>query len=111
MIIIGIMEPISQISQKLNFMTKSSKENIMEQTVTIDSNGSMTIPNEYRQILGLSAGDKITVQLKGNKLVLVSPHDPVKIVQKIVKRYAPRDSKESIVDELIAERRREGFYE
>ncbi len=38
----------------------------MEQTVTIDSNGSMTFPNEYRQILGLSAGDKITVQLKGN---------------------------------------------
>ncbi|RKZ39467.1 MAG: AbrB/MazE/SpoVT family DNA-binding domain-containing protein [Gammaproteobacteria bacterium] len=83
----------------------------MEQTVTIDSNGSLTIPNEYRQILGLSTGDKITVQLKGNKLVLVSPHDPIKIVQTIVKRYAPKNTEGSIVDELIAERRREAIYE
>jgi len=83
----------------------------MEQTVTIDKNGSLTLPDEYRQILGLLPGDKITVQLKGNKLVLVSPHDPVKIVQEIVKRYAPSDSKGSVVDELIAERRREAIYE
>lgn len=83
----------------------------MEQITTIDSNGSMMIPDEYRQILGLSAGDKVTVQLKGNKLVIVSPHDPVKIVQTIVKRYAPRNDKGSIVDELIAERRRETIDE
>ncbi len=83
----------------------------MEQTITIDANGSLTLPHEYRQILGLSVGDKITVQLKGNKLVLVSPHDPVKIVQEIIKRYAPHEGKESVVDELIAERRREAIYE
>ena len=83
----------------------------MEQTITIDANGSLTLPEEYRKILGLSTGDKVTVQLKGNKLVLISPHDPVKIVQEIVKRYAPHEGKGSVVDELIAERRREAIYE
>jgi len=75
----------------------------MEQRVKIDQHGSMTLPNDYIKILGLEAGDEVTVQLKGNQLVIVSPHDPVKIVQTIVQRYAPR--KHSVVDELIAERR------
>ncbi|HEC85764.1 MAG: AbrB/MazE/SpoVT family DNA-binding domain-containing protein [Candidatus Parabeggiatoa sp. nov. 2] len=81
----------------------------MEQTVTIDANGSLTLPNEYRKILGLLAGDKITVQLKGNKLVLLSPHDPVKIVQTLVRKYIPAER--SLADELIAERRREAASE
>ncbi|EDN72707.1 MAG: AbrB/MazE/SpoVT family DNA-binding domain-containing protein [Candidatus Parabeggiatoa sp.] len=81
----------------------------MEQKLKIDSNGSLTLPEEYRQILAISAGDEVTVQLKGNKLVIVSPHDPVKIVQTLVRKSIPAGR--SLADELIAERRREATSE
>jgi AbrB family looped-hinge helix DNA binding protein len=82
----------------------------MEHTVKIEPNGMLTIPEEYRQILGIAAGDEVTLHLEGNKLIILSPQDPVKIAQAMVRRYtAPRTR--SIVEELIAERRQEAACE
>jgi len=76
----------------------------MEHTVKIEPNGVLTIPEEYRQILGIATGDEVTLHLEGNKLIIFSPLDPVKFAQAMVRRYtAPRT--QSMVDELIAERR------
>jgi AbrB family looped-hinge helix DNA binding protein len=82
----------------------------MEYTVKIEPNGVLTIPEEYRQILGIAAGDEVTLHLEGNKLVILSSLDPVKFAQAMVRRYtAPRT--QSMVDELIAERRQEAARE
>ncbi|OQY53835.1 MAG: hypothetical protein B6247_13720 [Candidatus Parabeggiatoa sp. nov. 2] len=93
----------------------------MEQTVTIDANGSLTLPNEYLQILGLFIGGKVTLKSKGNQVILfsppkrvttapkLSPQEAVKNAQAIVQQYVP--ATRSLVDELIAERRLEAVNE
>ena len=39
-------------------------------TVTLSSNGQLTIPDHFREALHLRPGDKLTVTLEGGKLVL-----------------------------------------
>jgi len=87
----------------------------MEQTVTIDANGSLTLPKEYLKILGI--GGKVTLQSTGSQIVIfsqpenvtmvpkLSPQEAVKNAQAIVRQYVPAER--SLADELIAERRRE----
>jgi len=89
----------------------------MEQTITIDKNGSLTLPKEYLKILGIFAGGKVTLQSTGSQIVIssqlenvttvpkLSPQEAVKNAQAIVRQYVPAER--SLVDELIAERRRE----
>ena len=82
----------------------------MEHIVKMEPNGVLTIPEEYRQILGIVAGDEVTLHLEGNKLIIFSPQDPVKFAQAMVRRYTATRT-QSIVDELIAERRQEAARE
>ena len=89
----------------------------MGQTITIDKNGSLTLPKEYFKILGIFAGGKVTPQSTGSQIVIssqlenvttvpkLSPQEAVKNAQAIVRQYVPAER--SLVDELIAERRQE----
>ncbi|MDM8559584.1 hypothetical protein [Candidatus Parabeggiatoa sp. HSG14] len=89
----------------------------MEQTVTIDKNGNLTLPKEYLKILGIFSEGKVTLQSTGSQIVIssplenvttipqLSPQEAVKNAQAIVQQYVPAER--SLVDELIAERRRE----
>jgi bifunctional DNA-binding transcriptional regulator/antitoxin component of YhaV-PrlF toxin-antitoxin module len=71
----------------------------MEQTVTIDKNGNLTLPREYLKILGIFADGKVTLQSTGSQIIIssqnvtivpkLSPQEAVKNAQAIVRQYVP----------------------
>ena len=87
----------------------------MEHTVKIEPNGVLTIPEEYRQILGIATGDEVALRMKDHQLIVSLPQqatkpapvgeEAVRYAQAIARQYIPAGR--SLVDELIAERRQE----
>lgn len=75
----------------------------------IDKNGRVFIPAEYRQKLGLEAGDEVVVQLCDDELQIVSHAEALRRVRELIARHVPEDR--SLADELIAERRAEAARE
>lgn len=45
----------------------------------IDNNGRLVIPIEFRQQLGLENGDLVSIQLKGNKIIVSNPKNDIDI--------------------------------
>jgi AbrB family looped-hinge helix DNA binding protein len=78
----------------------------MTQIITkVNAQGRIVIPIELRQQLGLVAGSKLIARLEGNRLVLEKPDD---VFQRLRSTF---NSSESLVEELIAERRAEAANE
>ena len=67
--------------------------------------GRIVIPAAIRRELGLEPGDPVTFRLEGGDLRLVSREAALKRIQDRFRASVPRDV--SLVDELIADRRRE----
>lgn len=77
--------------------------------VRLSEGGRIVIPAEYRRQLGLAVGDKVILQLDGDELRLCSHRQGIRRAQELVRRAIPPGR--SLVDELIAERRREAERE
>lgn len=78
----------------------------MTQIITkVNAQGRIVIPIELRQQLGLVAGSKLIARLEGNRLVLEKLDD---VFQRLRSTF---NSSESLVEELIAERRVEAANE
>jgi len=71
----------------------------------IAEEGSITIPADYLQALGLHVGDEIIIRLEDDGLHIFTPQQAIKHAQELVKRYIPQDV--SLADELLKERRLE----
>jgi hypothetical protein len=59
--------------------------------------------------MGVGPGDRVLVEIEGNDLRIRDMHSVVAEVQAFVRSFVPDDV--SLVDELIAERRREAERE
>lgn len=68
--------------------------------------GRVVLPAAMRRALGLNTGDTVFMELDGDELRLRSARSAIRQVQEELRRHAPKDGR-SIVDEFIAERRRE----
>jgi AbrB family looped-hinge helix DNA binding protein len=78
----------------------------MTQAITkVNAQGRIVIPIELRQQLGLVAGSKLIARLEGNRIVLEKPSD---VFERLRSTF---NSSESLVEELIAERRTEAANE
>jgi AbrB family looped-hinge helix DNA binding protein len=73
------------------------------------SGGRIVIPVEYRKALGLHEGDIVTMQLEDGEIRLYSFEEGLRRAQALVRELVPEGV--SLVDELIAERRREAALE
>lgn len=73
--------------------------------VKIGSAGRVKIPIAYMETLGLAEGSDVQVVLEDRELRVVPRDVVVSRVQELVAKYVPEGV--SLVDELIAERRRE----
>ena len=73
---------------------------------TLAPGGQLTIPGPFLTALGVDAEDDVFLQLEGDKLHIYSRATAIRQVQELVARYVPPDI--SLVDALVAERRREG---
>lgn len=76
----------------------------------IIAGGKIVIPAELRRALGFKDGDSIVIEREGDTLVLKTYAQVVREVQQAFKAMLP-DKSVSMVDELIAERRREAELE
>ncbi|MBK8907996.1 MAG: AbrB/MazE/SpoVT family DNA-binding domain-containing protein [Rhodospirillales bacterium] len=77
--------------------------------VTIGPGGRIVIPAPFREALGLKEGDAVVIQLEDEELRLVSYETELRRIRELVSQHVPEGV--SLVDELIAERRREAERE
>ncbi len=77
--------------------------------VKVGEGGRMVIPAPYRRALGLEGADHVQMRLEGDEIRMVSRSGAIRRAQERVAKYVPPGR--SLVDELIAERRREAARE
>jgi len=71
--------------------------------------GRIVIPAKYRKALGLREGDTVTMRLEDGEIRLHGFDEGLRRAQALVREFIPDGV--SLVDELIAERRREAALE
>lgn len=74
----------------------------------LQNGGRIVIPAAFRQAMNLSEGEEVVLRLDENGLHVHSMRQALDRAQKIVAKYA---GKRSLVDELIADRRKEAADE
>lgn len=77
--------------------------------VKIAPAGRVTIPSAYLEALGLREGDDVQLELADGELKILPKDVVITRIQNLVRQYVPEGV--SLVDELIAERRREATAE
>lgn len=73
--------------------------------LTVGQGGRVLVPAEMRAALGVAEGDTLLATLEDGELRLTSVASAVARAQAIVRQFVPAGV--SLVDELLAERRRE----
>ena len=77
--------------------------------VRLGPDGRVVVPAAIRDTLGLKEGDVLFARLEGGEIKLLTPKAAMMRAQAIVRQFIPADV--SLVDELIADRRREAARE
>ena len=77
--------------------------------VVMDAARRVTIPDTLAAAVGISAGDDVILCQEGDELRLYGQEAAILRVQRLVAQHVPADV--SLVDELLAERRREAARE
>jgi hypothetical protein len=80
------------------------------QRLDIQPDGSIRLPPAVEQAMGWRRGGVVIAEFQGDRLVLLSTAAAVKQAQEMVQRLIPPGGP-SLVDELIADRRREAERE
>lgn len=75
----------------------------------VTQGGRIVIPAEMRRRLGIEIGDDVSVAVDGGSLRIQTQKESIKRAQALVRKFVPEGV--SLVDELIAERRREAENE
>ena len=76
---------------------------------TIAEGGRVVIPAEFRKALGLKSGEAVMVGVEDGEIRIQSVRHAIRLAQEMVREMVPEGR--SLVDELIAERRREAALE
>ena len=80
-----------------------------ETRMRVNENGRVVIPASFRKALGINAGDEIIVRMEDDELRIMTLKRRIQRAQESVRRYVRPG--ESLVDELIAERREAAKHE
>ena len=76
----------------------------------IDRAGRILIPAKLRTEINVRPGDPVVLETKGDELHVRPYRQAIREAQAIIRKHIP-DRDRSLVDELIAERRREAEHE
>ena len=77
--------------------------------IKLGPDGRVVIPAAFRDVLGLKEGDVLVASILDGELHLLSMPAAVRRVRAMVRKYVPEGV--SLVDELLADRRREAEEE
>lgn len=100
----GFME--TQLSRPMPAEDVESKDSVPVLVRTaIGPGGRVVIPAAYRKALEVNEGDYIVMQMDGEELRVVNDEKEFARARAVLAKYVPEGL--SLVDELIAERRRE----
>jgi AbrB family looped-hinge helix DNA binding protein len=80
----------------------------MARSLRIGAQGRLVLPSAMRRALGIKQGDELAARLDGGRIVL-EPRD--ELLRRMREELRGGRGKRSLVDELIAERRRDAARE
>jgi antitoxin PrlF len=80
-----------------------------EARLKVNENGRVVIPASFRRALGINAGDEVILSVEDDELRITTLKRRLEHAQRQVRKYVKPGT--SLVDELIAERRREARSE
>lgn len=80
-----------------------------ETKLKVNENGRVVIPAAFRKALGINAGDVLVLRVEDDELRIMTMKKRIEQAQRLVRKYVKPGV--SLVDELIAERRREAQKE
>ncbi len=83
--------------------------NVKESHTRINENGRVVIPAPFRRALGIRSGETIVLRIENDELRITTLRQRLAKAQQLVRAHVPR--KTSLVDELIAERRKAAKHE
>jgi AbrB family looped-hinge helix DNA binding protein len=75
-----------------------------ETRARVNQNGRVVIPALYREALGIKAGDEVILRMEDDELRITTMKRRIERAQRHVRKYVKPGV--SLVDELIAERRK-----
>jgi AbrB family looped-hinge helix DNA binding protein len=81
----------------------------LETRQKVNENGRVVIPAAFRKALGISPGDEVVLRMEDDELRITTMKRRIERAQRHVRKYVKPGV--SLVDELIAERRREAQNE
>ena len=81
------------------------------QTITakLGKSGRLVLPVQFRRALGVEPGDELILALDKGELRIFTRGEAIRRAQELVRSYVPGD--QSLANELIQERRAEGYRE
>jgi AbrB family looped-hinge helix DNA binding protein len=74
-----------------------------EARTTVNENGRIVIPAQFRKALGIDVGDEVVLRIEDNELRISTLKRRLERAQRLVRQHVKPGT--SLVDELIAERR------
>jgi AbrB family looped-hinge helix DNA binding protein len=75
-----------------------------ERRARVSADGRIVIPASFRKALGISVGDEVLLRIEADELRISTLKARIERAQRLVRRHVKPGT--SLVDELIAERRR-----
>lgn len=76
-----------------------------ETRLKVNENGRVVIPAAFRKALGMNVGDEVIARIEDDELRISTIRSRIVRAQRLVRKYIKPGR--SLVDELIAERRRD----
>ena len=77
----------------------------VEVRAKVNESGRVVIPVQFREALGIKAGDEVVFSVQGDSLRIETRMQRLRRAQELIRKYV--DPSRSLSDELIAERREE----
>jgi AbrB family looped-hinge helix DNA binding protein len=74
-----------------------------EARTRVKQNGRVVIPASFRKALGIEAGDEVVLRMEDDELRIMTQQRRIQRAQRRARQYVKRG--ESLVEELLAERR------
>jgi AbrB family looped-hinge helix DNA binding protein len=82
---------------------------LSETKLRVNENGRLVIPAAIRKALGINPGDVVVLRVEDDELRITTMKKRIEQAQRVIRKYVKPGV--SLVDELLADRRREAKNE